>query len=549
MRDREQQMQASWANKALPSEDQLEDAAAKQARQSDRGKLQHGSPRQGQVVKVEDDDEPAANAAAASTKRDVTLDPRAEKVKEAFVHSWLGYTKFASGRDELKPLSQQGVDSFHMALTPIDAMDTMLVMGLHEEFVTALEMVLAVKYDNQEDINLFETTIRVLGGLLSSYSLLGSYSGADAILSKVPRQQLLDKATELADSMMFAFDTPTGLPFGTLGLGSRRKTNPSWSGGASTIAEVGTLQLEWQYLSLLTGKPQYAEKVNKVTEVLDGMEKPLGLYPMFVDPSSGSFTSQTITFGARGDSIYEYFLKQWVLMTHGGKSEPEDPVLAERVRRMYVDTMKSMITYLVKQSSPSGLVYIAEMEADSKTAKGKMDHLVCFVPGMLALGVHTGAVRDAATREEHTQLAKDLMHTCREFYVRMATGLSPELVQFQDGNDFIAGPGAHHNLLRPETVESLMYMYRLTGDVKYQQWGWEMFESWVRHSKVSSGGFACIKDVTVEGNAEQSDKMESFWLAETLKYLYLLFSPPSTLSLEDWVFNTEAHPLLMTAPH
>jgi mannosyl-oligosaccharide alpha-1,2-mannosidase len=172
---------------------------------------------------------------------------------------------------------------------------------------------------------------------------------------------------------------------------------------------------------------------------------------------------------------------------------------------------------------------------------------------MLALGVHTGVTgSDKQLREEHLTLAKDLMYTCYQFYARMGTGLSPELVMFEEGvHDFKAGDGAHHNLLRPETVESLMYMYRVTGDSKYQDWGWEMFQAWEKHSKVASGGYACLVDVTVgDGQlVEKKDKMESFWLAETLKYLYLLFSPPSVMPLEEWLFNTEAHPLRMTIDH
>ena len=95
---------------------------------------------------------------------------------------------------------------------------------------------------------------------------------------------------------------------------------------------------------------------------------------------------------------------------------------------------------------------------------------------------------------------------------------------------------------RPETVESLFYMYRLTKDERYREWGWEIFQAFEKYTKVEGGGYACLKSVYTAGNFR--DRMESFFLTETLKYLYLLFGDDdNVLSLREWVFNTEAHPL------
>eukprot|EP00622_Pseudochattonella_farcimen_P000501 FR735010.1.p1 GENE.FR735010.1~~FR735010.1.p1 ORF type:complete len:159 (+),score=17.09 FR735010.1:186-662(+) len=100
------------------------------------------------------------------------------------------------------------------------------------------------------------------------------------------------------------------------------------------------------------------------------------------------------------------------------------------------------------------------------------------------------------------------------------------------------------SLLRPETVESLFLCWRVTRDKKYQDWGWAIFEAIERTARVESGGFAGLRDIrNPEGG--QRDVMESFFMAETLKYLFLLFGDPDheMLPLDEWVFNTEAHPL------
>lgn len=143
-------------------------------------------------------------------------------------------------------------------------------------------------------------------------------------------------------------------------------------------------------------------------------------------------------------------------------------------------------------------------------------------------------------------------------------GISLPLTRQADGmepwrRDIGIHPMDRHNIQRPETVESLFYMYRITGDVMYREWGWEMFKAFVRHTAVvetvgstipglGDPPHERIKSFTSVGNVEnippeKRDRMESFWLSETLKYFYLLFSDRDFISLEEHVFSTEAHPL------
>ena len=99
------------------------------------------------------------------------------------------------------------------------------------------------------------------------------------------------------------------------------------------------------------------------------------------------------------------------------------------------------------------------------------------------------------------------------------------------------------NEQRPETVESLFVLYRVTRDPLYRDWGWEILQAFNRHSRVDSGGFVALQQVNRK-YPQRIDRMESFFLSETLKYLFLLFSDDADIfPLDEWVFNTEAHPL------
>ncbi|XP_077005072.1 endoplasmic reticulum mannosyl-oligosaccharide 1,2-alpha-mannosidase isoform X3 [Tamandua tetradactyla] len=214
---------------------------------------------------------------------------------------------------------------------------------------------------------------------------------------------------------------------------------------------------------------------------------------------------------------------------------------AVRLLEDYMEAVEGIKKHLLQQSQPSRLTFVGELAHGQFSPK--MDHLVCFLPGTLALGAHHGLPAD------HMELAKALMETCYQMNRQMETGLSPEIVHFNiypqgRQKDVEVKPADRHNLLRPETVESLFYLYRLTGDPKYQDWGWKILQSFNTHTRIPSGGYSSISNVRNPRKPEPRDKMESFFLGETLKYLYLLFSDDTEyLSLDSFVFNTEAHPL------
>jgi len=364
----------------------------------------------------------------------------------------------------------------------------------------------------------FETTIRSLGGLLAAYD----WSGDKAFL---------EKAVDLGDRLMYTFGD-SGLPVGQSMLKHGTGSNAGWLRGQLVLAEIGTLQVEFRYLAAVTGNKSYATRSEKVFEILNSIKPKDGLYPTRVSVSQGKvkFSNSEITFGAMGDSFYEYMLKIWL---QGGQKE-------SMYRTMYDESMDGMVDQLIQKSTPSKLTYIAKRV--NGNIVHSMDHLACFMGGTLALGAYTdpsGLQSERAQRD--LQLAKDITYTCYQMYKRMPSGIAPENVSFSPGRDFSAS-NAKYYILRPETVESFFVLNQLTGDPIYREWGWEVFQSIEKHCRTDIA-YSGLRDVT-KSHPVQDGKMESFFLAETLKYLYLLFDPDTQVDvLKKHVFNTEAHPL------
>lgn len=496
---------------------------------------------------------------------------RQAKVKEAFIHAWTGYRKYAMGHDELMPLSQRGVDGLGgLGATVLDSIDTAMVMGINDIVSEAglwIENNLVERINTKGQVNLFETTIRILGGLLSAYHLSGNqqdtfhHTGMALNHTGAKPEVFLEAAKALADRLITAFtSSPTNVPYSDVILRDR-SAHPAPDGLSST-AEVSTLQLEFNYLSKISGDQKYGTMAMKVLEHLKSLPKVEGLVPIYISPQTGEFSGENIRLGSRGDSYYEYLIKVWIQQKNSRDTE------LKYLFEMYEEAMKGVRHLLVRKSIPKGLVFVGELPYGSSSSfSPKMDHLVCFLPGTLALGATKGYTRKKAIENgllttediENLKLAEDLAKTCFEMYAVTSTGLAPEIAYFHieggseggpDGgnksseyvDDIIIKPNDRHNLLRPETVESFFVLYRITEDIKYREWGWQIFEAFEKYTKVDSGGYSSLDDVTTVP-PHRRDKMETFFLGETLKYLYLLFGDSNVLPLDKFVFNTEAHPL------
>lgn len=452
----------------------------------------------------------------------------------------------------------------------VDALDTMMLMNLTSRVSRAREWISStLTYDQDQDVNTFETTIRMMGGLLSAHYLSNAYPDLAPLKDDDPgaagEDLYLEKAKDLADRLLSAFDSESGVPYASVNLGKYEGLPSHDDGGASSTAEATTLQLEFKYLAKLTGEKNFWDKVEKVMQVLDDNGAKDGLVPIYMYANNGKFRGNNIRLGSRGDSYYEYLIKQYL------QTNKAEPVYLE----MWDEALRGVRKHLVTYTEHSQFTIIGEKPngLDGELSP-KMDHLVCFMPGTIALAV-TGGLTEAeakklpswnAQSERDMQLARELTQTCWGMYEYMKTGLAAEITFFKLPNpvlpegskhqapasfdpdehaawrkDFVVKASDQHNLQRPETVESLFYMWRITGDVKYREWGWEMFKSFMNYTAVEDGGgFTSLSNANVIPPTVR-DNMESFWLAETLKYFYLLFSPNDLLPLDKVVINTEAH--------
>ncbi|KAL4832064.1 hypothetical protein H8958_019176 [Nasalis larvatus] len=440
-----------------------------------------------------------------------------EKVKEMMQFAWQSYKRYAMGKNELRPLTKDGYEGNMFGglsgATVIDSLDTLYLMELKEEFQEAKAWVEENFHLNVSgEASLFEVNIRYIGGLLSAFYLTGE-------------EVFRIKAIRLGEKLLPAFNTPTGIPKGVVSFKSG-----SWgwatAGSSSILAEFGSLHLEFLHLTELSGNQVFAEKVRNIRKVLRKIEKPFGLYPNFLSPVSGNWVQHHVSVGGLGDSFYEYLIKSWLM---SGKTDME-------AKNMYYEALEAIETYLLNVS-PGGLTYIAEWRGG--ILDHKMGHLACFSGGMIALGAEDAKEEK---RVHYRELAAQITKTCHESYARSDTKLGPEAFWFNSGREAVATQlSESYYILRPEVVESYMYLWRQTHNPIYREWGWEVVLALEKYCRTEAG-FSGIQDV-YSSTPSHDNKQQSFFLAETLKYLYLLFSEDDLLSLEDWVFNTEAHPL------
>jgi hypothetical protein len=418
----------------------------------------------------------------------------ADEVTQEFLHAWRGYKKYAWGHDELRPLSK----TFHdwhdesLLMTPVDALDTMILMGLTVEADITKSFVLDnLSFEKDFFVSNFEITIRLLGGLLSGYQLTGDHG-------------FLVLAEDLGARLLPIFDSPTGIPYRFVNLKTGAVRGPE-----TNPAEAGTLLLEFGTLSKLTRNPVFHDKARRAQTEVYRRRSSIGLVGQRINVETGAWTHRSSHLSAEIDSYYEYLLKGWLLF---GDQE---------CRQMWLDSFASIRTYLADEEDSQLWYGEANMDTGQRTAT-RFGALDAFFPAVLVLA---GNIGDASR----------LQASC----IRMWTlhGVEPERVNYKIM--VVEDPSYP---LRPEIIESTYYLYRATGDDEYLEMGKRILDALVRHCKTETG-YASLTNVITK---EKGDEMQSFLLAETFKYLYLLFAPPSVLPFEEVVFNTEAHPIRKT---
>lgn len=417
----------------------------------------------------------------------------AARIRNETLHAWEGYKKYAWGHDSLKPLSKQPFDWYgeghSLLMTPVDALDTLVLMGLQSQADEARQLI-DTQLNLNQDIYVkdFEITIRLLGGLISCYEGTGD-------------KRLLELADDLGRRMLPMFDSPTGMPYEYVNL-----RTGAVRGTTSNPAEIGTLLLEYGTLAQLTGKHVYYDRAKRAVMELYRRRSPIGLVGSSIDVETGKWTDTTAGIMGGTDSYYEYLLKSYLLF--GDKDFDQ----------MWRSSSDAIDHYLA-DFEPTGLWYgQANMNTGVRTTKfyGALD---AFFPAVLALG-------------GDLERAKQLQDS--SFKMWLVAGVEPE--RFDYGK--MAITNAKYPL-RPEIIESTYYLYHYTHDARYLAMGVVYYNALVKYCR-NDVAYAELSDVKTK---TQADSMESFFFAEVMKYLYLLFAPESTLQFDNIVFNTEAHPL------
>ncbi|XP_075661400.1 alpha-mannosidase I MNS5-like isoform X1 [Castanea sativa] len=438
-----------------------------------------------------------------------------EKVRKMFYHAYDNYMTHAFPHDELKPLTKSFTDSLselgnlrleHLpqdyngsALTLIESLSSLLIMGNSTEFERAvLWLSQNITFNVDARVNLFECNIRVLGGLVSAHIL--ATDSTNRLVHGAYKNQLLILAEDLGKRFLPAFNTPTGLPYAWInlkyGVMVNETTETSTSGCGSLILEMGAL-------SQLTGDPTYEYVAIRALRKLWSMRSSLNLLGTTLDVVTGDWIEYSAGIGAGVDSFYEYLFKAHILF---GKEE---------FWRMFHSAYLAVQKYF-----RHGPWY---HEADMRTGKAtywQLTSLQAFWPGLQVL---VGDI--AAANSSH----REFFHVWEKF------GVLPEryLLDHQ-----MLHPTEKYYPLRPELAESTFYLYQATKDSWYLKVGESIVNSLNLYTKVE-GGFASVKDVTT---MQLEDHQHSFFLAETCKYLYLLFDD-SFLVDRNYIFTTEGHPL------
>lgn len=419
----------------------------------------------------------AALAAAMPVfARDAAVDWAAlgEDVRAEMRWAWGEYRRLAWGKDDFMPISG-GAKSFplknhHLGLSLIEAMDTLWVMGLDAEFADALDWVRAsLDFDVDGELSVFETSIRLVGGLLSAHHACG-----DAVL--------LARAKDLADRLLPAFDTPTGMPYRYVNLRTGKTRDP-----ATNPAETGTYVTEYGTLSRLTGDDRYMSAAKRALVAMYERRSKIGLLADKIDATTGQWLSRRATIGPPSDSYYEYLWDGWQLF---GDAD---------LKAMY----KVCTAAILKHQSVrhGGHLWFADVDfGTGKRLSSEQDELASFYGGLLAQG---GAAGEGAAYTRAWSMVQDRF------------GILPE------GYDYATGkPTYLTNALRPELADAAFNHWLLDRGEEWRQIARTHYLAMKRWNRARHG-YADMVDIVAK---RQADHCPGYWWSEQMKYYYLMFA-------------------------
>lgn len=439
-----------------------------------------------------------------------------------FFHAWDNYVEFALPADELKPLSctplgpDANVENIerndvlgNYSVTLIDSLDSLAILGRADLFARYVDYVKThVSFDVPSVVQVFEVTIRAMGGLLSAHI----YASVPELGCAIPGYDghLLAKAYDLGIRLLPAFETETGIPHprvhlqkGIVPIGKNYITG-------TCSAAAGSLLLEFGMLSRLTGDERFEALARRAFMAVWDRRSELDLVSWHVDSRTGKWLEPFTGVGASVDSLYEYALKYYILFDD----------------KEYLDIWTKMESALDSFSFNGWFYRVIDFRSGVLMTYW-FDALAAFWSGVQVLAGNVSKAIQAHII--YQKLWNNFGGIPERFSVGVSAENSIELEWY---------------LLRPEFIESAYYLFQATKDPLYLQIGEVVLDDFEHINKVPCG-VAALHDVRT---GELSDKMESFFLSETLKYLYILFDTEHSLHRDSstWVFSTEAHPFWNT---
>lgn len=488
----------------------------------------------------------SGSAAAIQEKRRL-------EVRGVFEKAWASYKKHAWMKDALKPISGSYRDQFSgWAATLVDSLDTLWMMGLRDEFYEAVEAVATIDFGKSTSgtVNTFETCIRYLGGLIAAYDLSG-------------HEVLKSKAIEVGDLLYSGFNTENRMPVDFISFEDAKGGGGLYVEDTVVSASPGTITLEFSRLSQITGDSKYYAAVSAVMDTFykhQNETKLPGMWPMMVSMKRQDVVSgYQFTIAGNADSLYEYLPKSYALL---GSAEPSTAKY-EIMSRTFMDTAMKNLFFKPMIPGKEDILISGNCDVleDGPRLDPESEHLSCFIGGLYALG---GILFE---NDVYLETGAKLARGCAYVYKSFPTGVGPERYNMAICPDakncrwdedywvkerqkrpewkkhlpkgFTTAKDPRY-ILRPEAIESVLILWRITGKEEWREYAWNMFQAVINATDAPFAN-AANKDITIL-DGEKEDYMESFWLAETLKYFYLVFADPDLISLDDFVFNTEAHP-------
>ncbi|KAF2686777.1 glycoside hydrolase family 47 protein [Lentithecium fluviatile CBS 122367] len=496
---------------------------------------------------------------------------RAEAVIEMFRFAWIGYYTYAFPNDDLRPVNNSFANSRNgWGVTAVDALDTAIIMEQVDIVNQILDFVPTIDFTKTGNgvregaslsVSLFETNIRYIGGLMSGYDLLkGPFEHLGIEEEKV--DVLLKQCVVLADVLKFAFNTPTGIPINNVFIHNQtfapryQMADGTWSAG---LAELGTLVLEWQHLSDLTGNPEYGNLAQRAMDYF--LEPSEEVWPGL---TGGNFSVETgkilDAYGgwtSGNDSAYEYLIKMYVY----------DPSKYALYGERFTSAADSTIAHLL--SSPSSRPDLTTAGPFAgRMAQNYSEQLACFIGSAFILG------STALNKPAYLEHGLAFSEFCANGYRYAPSGIGPvvyswnltelAMPEFANQTEFYEKSGwfindntAFRQGLTPEAIESWYYAYQVTGNQYWRDVAWAYTLAQNRTERVGSG-FSSINNIFAEDGGGWTNSMQSFFLAEVLKYQYLVQAAEERKGEWDveyapggagnggnvnlWVYNTEAHP-------